>query len=286
VTVLEVLKLATDHFQKRVPDSARLDAEVLLAHALGLRRLDLYLKFDLALTEPQLTAYRDLVARRAKGQPVAYLVGHKEFMGLDFAVTPAVLIPNPDTEVLVQRAVELAREAGRPLRLADVGTGSGCIAIAIAHYAPNVQVVASDVDPEALEVAARNVAAHSLGDRVQLVCGDVMAPFTGSFDLVCANLPYVAAGSALAPEVVAQPARALFAEKQGSALVSRLLAEAPARLNPGGRALAELDPSIAALAVDVANRNFASHRIHSDLAGRQRVIEAWSSIPTNSEPSA
>jgi release factor glutamine methyltransferase len=286
VTVLEVLKLASDHFQTRAPGSPRLDAEVLLAHALGLRRLDLYLKFDRPLTDAELAQYRDLVARRAKGEPVAYLVGHKEFMGLDFAVTPAVLIPNPDTEVLVQRAVEIAREAGRPLRVADVGTGSGCIAIAIAHYAPNVEVVASDVAQDALEVAARNVAAHGMAGRVQLVCGDLMAPFTGSFDIVCANLPYVAAGVALAPEVVAQPARALYAETNGSALVTRLLAEAPARLNPGGRALAELDPSIAASAVDVANQNFAGHRIHSDLAGHQRVLEAWSSIPTNSEPSA
>lgn len=286
MTVLEVLKLASDHFQKRAPDSPRLDAEVLLAHALGMRRLDLYLKFDRPLTEAELAAYRALVARRAKGEPVAYLVGHKEFMGLDFVVTPAVLIPNPDTEVLVQRAVELAREAGRPFRLADVGTGSGCIAIAIAHYAPNVQVVASDVARDALEVAALNVTAHGLSDRIELVCGDLMAPLVGFFDLVCANLPYVAAGSALAPEVVAQPARALFADDQGSALVTRLLAEAPGRLNPGGRALAELDPSIASIAVDGANRHFAGHRIHSDLAGHQRVLEAWSSIPTNSEPSA
>jgi release factor glutamine methyltransferase len=286
VTVLEVLKLASDHFQKRASDSPRLDAEVLLAHALGLRRLDLYLKFDRRLTEAELGVYRELVARRAKGEPVAYLVGHKEFMGLDFAVTPSVLIPNPDTEVLVQRAVEIAREAERPLRIADVGTGSGCIAIAIAHYARNVEVVASDVAPDALEVAARNVAAHGLAGRIQLVCGDLMAPFTGSFDLVCANLPYVAAGSDLAPEVVAQPARALFADDQGSALVTRLLADAPARLNPGGRALAELDHSIAALAVAAANRGFAGHRIHCDLAGHQRVLEAWSSIPTNSEPSA
>jgi release factor glutamine methyltransferase len=286
VTVLEVLKLASDHFQKHASDSARLDAEVLLAHALGLRRLDLYLKFDRTLTGTELDVYRELVARRAKGQPVAYLAGHKEFMGLDFAVTPAVLIPNPDTELLVQRAVEIARGAARPLRVADVGTGSGCIAIAVAHYAPNVRVVASDVVPDALEVAARNIAAHGLDDRVELVCGDLMAPFTGYFDLVCANLPYVAAGSVLAPEVVAQPARALFAEDHGSALVTRLLAEAPARLNPGGRALAELDPSIASLAVDAAHRGFAGHRIHCDLAGHQRVLEAWSSIPTNSEPSA
>jgi release factor glutamine methyltransferase len=276
VTVLEVLKLASDHIGKHAPGSPRLDAEVLLAQALGLRRLDLYLRFDHQLTEAELAKYRDLVAKRAKGEPVAYLVGHKEFMGLDFVVTPAVLIPNPDTEVLVQRAVEIAREAVRPLRVADVGTGSGCIAIAIAHYAPNVQVVASDVAPDALEVAARNVAAHGMADRVQLVCGDLMAPFTGSFDLVCANLPYVAAGSRLAPEVVAQPARALYAGEDGSALVKRLLAEAPARLNAGGRALAELDPSIAAFAVDVANQNFTGHRIHLDLAGHQRVLEVWS----------
>jgi release factor glutamine methyltransferase len=286
VTVLEILKLASDHFAKRAPGSPRLDAEVLLAHSLGLRRLDLYLKFDRPLTDAEVSAYRELVARRAKGEPVAYLVGHKEFMGLDFVVTPAVLIPNPDTEVLVQRAVEIAREAGRPLRVADVGTGSGCIAIAIAHYAPEVEVAASDVSADALAVAAINVAAHGLGGRVQLVCGDLMAPFVGSFDLVCANLPYVASGAALAPEVVAQPARALYAGGGGSALVTRLLADAPARLNPGGRALAELDPSIVELAVDAANRTFAAHRIHSDLAGRQRVLEAWSSIPTNSEPSA
>jgi release factor glutamine methyltransferase len=285
LTVLEVLKLAADHFQKHGSDSARLDAEVLLAHALGMRRLDLYLKFDRLLTEPELSKYRALTAKRAKGEPVAYLVGHKEFMGLDFVVTPAVLVPNPDTEILVQRAVELAREAGRALRIADVGTGSGCIAIAIAHYAQNAEVVASDVAQDALDVAAQNVATHGLGDRVKLICGDLMAPFTGSFDIVCANLPYLAAGSRLAPEVVAQPAAALYADKQGSALIARLLDEAPARLNAGGRVLAELDPSITASVVDAA-KQFAGHRIHRDLAGHERVIEAWSSIPTNSEPSA
>jgi len=275
LTVLEVLKLAADHFQKHGSDSARLDAEVLLAHALGMRRLDLYLKFDRTLSEAELSKYRALTAKRAKGEPVAYLVRHKEFMGLDFVVTPAVLVPNPDTEILVQRAVELAREARGPLRIADVGTGSGCIAIAIAHYAPNAEVVASDVAQEALEIAAQNVAAHGLGDRVKLVCGDLMAPFTGSFDIVCANLPYVAAGSSLAPEVVAQPARALYADEQGSALITRLLDEAPARLNPGGRVLAELDPSITSSVVDAANKQFAGHRIHRDLAGHERVIETW-----------
>jgi release factor glutamine methyltransferase len=276
LTVLEVLKLASDHFQKHGSNSARLDAEVLLAHVLGLRRLDLYLKFDRPLSEAELVKYRSLTAKRAKGEPVAYLVGHKEFMGLDFIVTPAVLVPNPDTEVLVQRAVEIAREAGRALRMADVGTGSGCIAIAVAHYAPNVAVVASDTSEEALEIAARNVAMHALGDRVQLVRGDLMAPLTGSFDLVCANLPYVAAGSRLPAEVVAQPSGALYADADGSALVTRLLDEVSSHMSAGGRVLAELDPSILSFVVAAAERGFAAHRVHRDLAGRERVIEAWS----------
>jgi release factor glutamine methyltransferase len=276
VTIAEVLKLASEHFQKHGSDSPRLDAELLLAHALGLRRLDLYLKFDRPLTEHELSAYRSLVSRRAKGEPVAYLAGHKEFMGLDFAITPAVLVPNPDTEVLVQEAIVLARAADGPVRVADVGTGSGCIAIAVAHYAPNATVVASDLASDALEVAARNIASHNLGHRVQLVHGDLMAPFVGTFDLVCANLPYVAVDSRLPAEVLAQPSGALYAEENGSALVTRLLAEAPARLNPGGRVLAEVDVSMIAAAIEGAESSFSHHRVLKDLAGRERVIEAWS----------
>lgn len=274
--MLEVLKLASNHLHKRGSDSARLDAEVLLAHALGVRRLDLYLRFDRPLSEAELGPYRALVARRVRGEPVAYLVGHKEFMALDFEVTPAVLVPNPDTEVLVQRAVALARESGRALRVADVGTGSGCIAIAVAHYAPGVEVWAGDISGAALEVAAGNVAKHGLETRVHLVCGDLMAPLPGAFDLVCANLPYLAAGSELAPEVLAQPARALYAEADGAGLVTRLLAEAPARLNPGGRVLAEVDPSILAVVLDAAGGHFGEHVVHRDLGGHERVLEAWS----------
>ncbi len=276
MTIVEVLKLSTDYLQKHGSESARLDAEVLLAHALGLRRLDLYLKFDKPLRDPELSAYRGLVARRGKGEPVAYLVGHKEFMGLDFEVTPGVLVPNPDTEVLVLRAVAIARETDRPVSVADVGTGSGCIAIAVAHYAPNTEVWATDVSPEALEVAARNVARHRLAERVHLQHGDLMGGLDGEFDLVCANLPYVASGARLPAEVTAQPAHALFADEGGAALVRRLLAEAPARLRPGGRVLAEIDPAIAATMSELAARDFAGHRIHRDAGGRERVLEAWS----------
>jgi len=275
VTIVEVLKLSADYLQKHGSDSSRLDAELLLAHALNLQRLDLYLKFDRPLGEPELAAYRALLARRGKGEPVAYLVGRKEFMGLAFEVTRDVLVPNPDTEVLVQRAVAIARETEGPVRVADVGTGSGCIAISIAHYAPNSEMWASDISPQALEVAARNVSRHGLDGRVHLVRGDLMEPFSGKFDLVCANLPYVPAGAALPAEVTAQPARALYAEDGGAALVARLLAEAPDRLAPGGRVLAELDPSIVGAVVARAG-DFGGHRLHRDAGGHERVLEAWS----------
>jgi release factor glutamine methyltransferase len=274
--VLEVLKLASEHLGKHGSESARLDAEVMLARSLGLRRLDLYLQFDRPLTEFELSAYRTQIARRAHGEPVAYVVGHKEFMALDFEVTPDVLVPNPDTEVLVQLAVAFAREAGRALRVADVGTGSGCIAIAIAHYAPDVEVWAGDVSSEALEVAARNVAKHSLEQRVHLAWGDLMVPLPGTFDLVCANLPYVAAGARVPAEVAAQPGVALYAGGDGAELVTRLLDMAPERLNPGGRVLLEIDQAILELVLKAADRKFGARRVHHDLGGHERVLEAWS----------
>jgi release factor glutamine methyltransferase len=276
VTIVEVLKLSADYLAKHGSDSPRLDAEILLAHALRLRRLDLYLQFDRRLSETELVAYRSLIAQRSKGEPVAYLVGHKEFMGLDFEVTPDVLVPNPDTEVLVQRAVAIAREADGPFRVADVGTGSGNIAIAVAHYAANTEVWASDISRDAVDVAARNVARHQLDARIHLVCGDLMDPLPGELDLVCANLPYVDSEAHLPADVSAQPARALYAEQGGQALVARLLDGAPARLRPGGRVLAEIDPSIADSLEQLAAQRFAGYRTHRDLGGHLRVLEAWS----------
>jgi len=201
-------------------------------------------------------------------------VGRKEFMNLDFEVTPDVLVPNPDTEVLVQRAVSWARERGGPVRVADVGTGSGCIAVAVAHYLPEARVWAGDDDDAALAVAERNVCAHGLGDRVTLVQGDLLAPFPDGLDLVCANLPYVAEGTPLAAEVLAQPGHALFAAEGGAALLRRLLGGAPARLAPGGAVLTEVDPSVQEAALG-ALEGYAGHRYHRDLGGHVRVLEAW-----------
>lgn len=245
-----------------------------MAHALSVRRLDLYLQFDRQLSEAELAPYRELVGRRGRGEPVAYLVGRKEFMKLDFEVTSAVLVPNPDTEALVQRAVSWARERPGVLRIADVGTGCGCIAVSMAHYVPQAVVWASDIDEAALAVAERNVRAHGLTDRVTLLCGDLLAPIPGGLHLVCANLPYVGCGTALPAEVVAQPAHALYAEDGGAALVKRLLGQAPAKLVPGGAVFAEIDPSLQQ-ALMGALEEYAGHRLHRDLGGRVRVLEAW-----------
>ena len=276
MTVIEVLKAASGHLTKQRSSSARLDSELLLAQALGLKRLDLYLQFDRPLSDEELGRYRELIRRRGHGEPVAYLVGHKEFMALDFEVTPAVLVPNPDTEILVQRAVAIARQAGSPLRAADAGTGSGCIAIALAHYAPQVEVWASDVSMPALEIAARNVARHGLESRVHLACGDLLDPLPGEFDLICANLPYLPAGLQLPAEVTAQPREALYAAGDGAAIVIRLLQAAPRRLKPGGHVVAELDPAIVDTVTAAASRGFANVLVHRDLGGHERMLEAWS----------
>jgi len=274
LTLLEVLRRATGYLTSHGSGSARLDAELLMAHALGVRRLDLYLQFDRPLGEADLAPYRELLGRRARGEPVAYLVGRKEFMKLEFEVTPAVLVPNPDTEVLVQRAVTWCRERGGPVRVADVGTGSGCIAVSVAHYVPEAIVWAADVDTDALAVARRNVERHGVGDRVTLLQGDLLEPFPSPLDLICANLPYVAEGADVPAEVLAQPRRALFAGDDGAALVRRLLGAAPARLTAGGAVLAEVDPPLLPAIAD-ALEGYAGHRFHRDLGGQVRVVEAW-----------
>jgi len=288
MTLLELLRRATGYLEKNGSTSPRLDAELLLAASLGIRRLDLYLQFERPLSEQEIAPFRALSARRARGEPVAYLLGHKEFMTLDFEVTPAVLVPNPDTEVLVERAVTLARalvDRGRSeVKVADVGTGSGAIAISVAHFVPEAHVWASDDDEAALEVAARNVARHELGERVELAVGDLLASAPRDLDLILANLPYVAPGAELPREVLAEPPHALFADDGGAALVNRLLADGPAHLAPGGVVLAELDDAVSGRLIPLDD--YSGHELRRDLAGHVRVLEArLGSTPRNSASS-
>jgi len=190
-------------------------------------------------------------------------------MGLEFEVTPDVLVPNPDTETLVQRAVEWGRANPDRRRFADIGTGSGCIAVAVAHYLPAATVDATDISPAALAVAARNVAKHDLEQRVRLIEGDLMEPLERVYDAILANLPYVEKAAALPAEVTAQPAVALYG---GPAVVNRLLDQAPPRLAAGGIVLAEIDSAVAGR---LRLEGFKGSRLLKDLGGRDRVLEAW-----------
>ena len=223
-----------------------LDADVLVAHALGITKESLYAHPEVPLTRSEATHVAELVERRAAGEPVAYLRGSKEFYGLRFAVDRRVLIPRPETETLVDAVRAFVRERG-PCLVADVGTGSGAIAIALAAREPGVRVIATDVSSDALAVARANVAAHRVAERVELRQGDLLAPIKERVDAVAANLPYLRDDAV--HELVGdrtslafEPAVAVVAGADGLALIRRCVADLPRVLAPGGAAFFECDP--------------------------------------------
>lgn len=257
--------------------SAALDADLLLAHACGVTKEALYAHLEAPLPPGAADAYRELIERRAAGEPVAYLRGHKEFFGLRIAVDRRVLIPRPETEVLVEAVLAFVRETGRT-RVADVGTGSGAIAVAVAVSEPSVRVVATDVSAEALEVARANVEAHGVSGRVELRQGDLLAPVPGPIDVVAANLPY------LRPDAVEhltgdrtslafEPHVAVVAGADGLDVIRRCVDQLPDRLVPGGAAFFECDPPQAdTVAALLHGRIRGTTRLLRDLSGSPRVV--------------
>ena len=289
-TVLEVLRWTTSRFAQRNLASPRLDAEILTARALGISRVQLYVQFDRPLEAAELAAIRELVKRRQAGESVAYITGSKEFFGLELAVDARVLVPRPDTETLVDEALtrlSTSRDggdggdgtAGPPARIADVGTGSGALAIAIARSStkrhPGLEVIASDLSPDALAVARANAERH--GVAVTFVEGDLDAPLRAlaPFDLIVANLPYVASADidGLAPEVRAEPRLALDGGDDGLALVRRLIAAAPSLLRAGGVLGLEIGAGQAnATAALMGAAGFIDVRLRRDLGEIDRVV--------------
>jgi len=280
-TLLEVLRLSTGFLAQRGSDSARLDAELLTAHSLGLRRIDLYLQFDRPLREDELVPVRELLRRRATGEPVAYLLGEREFYGRTFAVTPAVLIPRPDTETLVEAALQWARAQARPLRIADVGTGSGCIAVTMAGELPDAQVVATDVSAGALEVARENAARHGVEERLTFLQGAWTGPLLhdARFDMLLSNPPYVTESELddLAAGVRNfEPQQALVVPGDGLDAYRQILDGVAPLLTENAYLAVEVDPRRAEQVeqlVRSALPTATTHRIH-DLTGRDRVVEA------------
>jgi release factor glutamine methyltransferase len=240
-TVLEVIRWTAARFIERGISTPRLDAEILVAHALTLPRVQLYVQFDRPLLAAELADIRALIKRRQAGESVAYLVGKKEFWGIDFAVDARVLVPRPDTETLIEEARERLAASEAP-RIADVGTGSGAIALTLAKLFPAGVVVAVDVSPAALEVARGN--AERLGLTVTFVEGDLDAPLAphAPFSLIAANLPYIATGdmATLPAEVKSEPALALDGGADGIAIIARIIEEAGRHLSEGGGLLCEV----------------------------------------------
>lgn len=278
-TVREVLAAAAGWLAERGVETseARLDVELLLAHVLGVRRLDLYLDHDRPLSEDERARFRALMRRRGEGrEPVAYLLGERGFYGLVFAVGPGALVPRPETEHLVEVGLEALRGAGERPAFADVGTGSGCVALALLHHAPAARGVAIDRSPEALRWAAKNARALRLEARLTLVRGDLLgAVGPEALDLVVSNPPYVTPDEVglLAPEVARwEPREALF-DAPGLPLTAALAREARRALRPGGTLAVETGQGKAALVAEqLAAAGFEDVRTLKDMAGIDRVI--------------
>ncbi|MEX2092015.1 MAG: peptide chain release factor N(5)-glutamine methyltransferase [Pirellulales bacterium] len=300
-TIGRLLVWTIDYLKKHSAENPRLDAEVLLARARGCKRIDLYAAYGEEATDDLRTTFRDLVSRRAKGTPVAYLVGHKEFYSLEFEVTPDVLIPRPETELLVVALLDHAKKGDRsnfspsdteredcsekigpvPFLIADVGTGSGILAVCAAKYLPQARVTAIDVSPAAFEVARRNANRHNVADRITFLESNLFAavPADARFDFIVSNPPYVStAEMADLPADVRdyEPHVALEAGEQGTTVIAPLITQSAERLNPGGVLLIEISPMIAA-AVEQLIRNNGAFELGPTLrdpAGHARVIQA------------
>lgn len=281
-TIGRLLTWTTDFLQGKNSDSPRLDAEVLLAYARNCQRIDLYTVFEEKADEPLLLKFRELVQRRAAGSPVAYLVGHREFFSLSFQVTSDVLIPRPETEALVVRALDLAKSMSGPLQIADVGTGSGIIAVCCAKHLPQCSVTALDLSPKALQIAKQNAAKHEVAERIEFVCSDLFAEQSGGepmFDLILSNPPYVA--STEMPELETgvrdyEPHMALDGGEQGTEVIERLIPQAAERLKPGGWLLIEVSPNNAERVEQLVSSasGLQGHETIVDLAGLPRIVQA------------
>jgi|688.fasta_scaffold558065_2 release factor glutamine methyltransferase len=263
--LLEVLRGTERYLADRGVENPRLNAEHLLAHALGLKRMELYLQFDRPLGEAERAPLREMVKRRGAREPLQHVLGTAEFHGRTFACDKRGLVPRPETEQLVEIALEITKAKTSP-KILDTGTGSGVIAITLALETPSAEVHAVDISPDALALAAENAARHELAARISFHQADLLPPGDTKFDLIAANLPYIPAGeiAALSAEVRQDPALALDGGADGLDLIRRLVADAPGRLAPGGALLLEIGAGQA----DAVNTLLTAQRKFRDISVR------------------
>jgi release factor glutamine methyltransferase len=274
MTVLDVLQSTTAYFKKRGIENPRLNAEHLLAHSLGRRRLDIYLEFERELSESELTPLRELVRRRGQNEPLQHLLGTIEFCGNLFLCDRRALVPRPETEQLVEFVQSEIYDPKS--KILDVGTGTGVIALSLAGKFPEAQIIASDISGEALSLARDNAARLGL-TGVEFIQSNLLENISGKFDLIVANLPYISRldRDELAPEVLRDPEVALFAGDRGDELIRQLIESAPAYLHPGG--LLALEAGIGqsgALAEFLHEKNYGDIEAKNDYSGVTRFLFA------------
>ena len=277
MTLLEVLQSTTGYFQQHNIESPRLNAEHLLAHVLGRKRIELYLEFERQLNESELAPLRKLVKRRAGGEPLQHLLGTVEFCGRTFLCDKRALVPRPETEQLVELLISSFKIEIPDSRIADVGTGSGVIALSLAGEYPETEIVASDISEEALALARKNADRLGLGAHVRFLKGDLLENLEGAFDLIVANLPYISTEQrqTLSREVLHDPDIALFSGARGDELLRKLITQAPSRLRPG--AVLALEIGIGqdkTLVSAMANKNYRDICTKNDYSGVTRFLFA------------
>jgi release factor glutamine methyltransferase len=279
-TVGRLLDWTGKYLSDKGSESPRLDTEVLLAHSLGCKRIELYTRHDEEVPDEGRQRFKALIRQRIEGCPVAYLVGRKEFYSLELEVNRSVLIPRPDTETVVDECLQLAKEMPQPSVL-DIGTGSGCLAVAVAKYCKQARVTAIDIDGEALRLAARNATKHGVAERVKFLEGDLFAPLPEgeNFDFVLSNPPYIPRGDIAGLAVGVrdyEPHRALDGGPNGLEVLTRLVQEAPVWLRPGGYLIVEIGaPQEAPARGQIeARKGFELAKTVFDSAGHPRVVRA------------
>jgi release factor glutamine methyltransferase len=279
-TLLDFVQRTTVFLAGKGVDNARLDAELLLADVLGMTRTQIYTNFEQPLAAPEVDKYRELVRRRAAREPVAYITGKREFWSLDFTVDRRVLVPRPETELVVELAIDALRarssNGSGPL-VADIGTGSGAIAVAIAKELPHARVIATDRSQAALEIAPGNASRHGVDGRVEFRTGDGCAPLEGAgpFDLIASNPPYVRKGemATLAPEVKDwEPKWALESGPEGMDVTAPLVEDAFELLAPGGSLVVEVGTQSTLVRDCFVRRGYDAVAVKRDLAGLERVV--------------
>jgi len=283
-TIQKLLNWTAEYLTNKSVDSPRLSAELLLSHALGLMRIELYTQFDRQVPQQQLDQLHDLVKRAGLHEPVAYLTGRTEFYSLELEITADCLIPRPETELLVQRAIEFLRTRSGVQYICDLCTGSGCIAVAIAKNVPDARVTATDISSAALEVAARNVEKHRLNEHVRLLCGDLFEPVikqldVNQFDLIVCNPPYV---STAEYEILDknvkdyEPESALLAGADGLDIYRRIIDKVYDFLKPGAALMLEIGyaqgPAVRELLEQTGA--FAQIKIEKDHQDNDRIVSA------------